>query len=367
MSTESSRRALLQMIGNRLLPLTTRSQPPTVVLMEPDHLVRSGQKLTRHPGKPLRFGKRMRSPILLQQWDEQQLQASRFPCLLAVMEGEIDWRVGITQQEGPSDDSPLEQTEYLTVPVSEGTFFLTPAGVPYSAGHGVHWERARPREGQALVFWMIILPSGFMCHFCRSTATDHRSFHSFFVLNSSIYQLTRMLEKELAGAQPGRGSVIQAHLQAILIYARRALEQHVTMVPLESESSSQELPRLGPDMAEDAMQRVRAHIEAHLREPLSPASVAAHAYVSPRHLERYFQRELGMSITDYIIRRRIEAARVLLQDTDLLVRQVGEMVGYPNQSSFTQIFKRYTGTSPRACRLQRRERYSGSKGGLNKK
>src|SRR5690606_37034091 len=99
------------------------------------------------------------------------------------------------------------QCDYLTVPVSEGTFFLTPAGVPYSDGKGVHWERTSPRKRQAIVFWILALPSGFMCHSCRSTAEEHRSHKTVFLLCPPVYQLTKMLEKELIDNEPDSGPV----------------------------------------------------------------------------------------------------------------------------------------------------------------
>lgn len=361
MSVEATRRAVLQMLEKKLLPQVLQPGGSSILLMEPEYLRHSGHRLSFHAGQPLQYGKLMRSPISMQAWHEQQVHAARYPCLHAVVEGEVDWRIGVVQAGEGVPDEQLAASDYMVVPLQENTFFLTPAGVPYTDGRGVHWERTGQRKNQAIVFWMIILPSGFLCHYCRSSASQHHSHTQFFVLCPALYPLIGMLVNELRDAQKGDEVIIHAHLQAILSYAYRALNQTANVMLYELKASPQSLGTLEANPSQHVLQRARAYIETHLQEPLSPATVATHAYLSPRHLERYFRRELGMSIMDYVVQRRIETARELLQGTNLLVRHVGELVGYTNQSSFTQIFKRYTGMSPRDCRRKQPKKHESGK------
>ena len=53
-----------------------------------------------------------------------------------------------------------------------------------------------------------------------------------------------------------------------------------------------------------------------------------------------------MSISDYITKRRIDAAKDMLANTKCTITQIAELCGYYNFSYFTKIFKKATGISP---------------------
>ncbi|GEM_PF-423405 len=73
---------------------------------------------------------------------------------------------------------------------------------------------------------------------------------------------------------------------------------------------------------------------------------ASRAGVSPNHLSFEFSREAGETFTSYLTRVRMEEAKRLLASTDLLVYEIGELVGYPSVEHFSRSFKRLVGASP---------------------
>ena len=60
--------------------------------------------------------------------------------------------------------------------------------------------------------------------------------------------------------------------------------------------------------------------------------------------------ETGMTITDYITKRRIENAQDLLENTSFPVQDIASLSGYDDPAYFTRIFKKMTGISPRDYR-----------------
>jgi AraC family transcriptional regulator len=48
----------------------------------------------------------------------------------------------------------------------------------------------------------------------------------------------------------------------------------------------------------------------------------------------------------YVIDCRIEKAKSLLRETNFLVNEIAQMVGYSNQSHFSTVFRQSTGQSP---------------------
>ena len=62
------------------------------------------------------------------------------------------------------------------------------------------------------------------------------------------------------------------------------------------------------------------------------------------------QKEFGCAPFDYLMRLRIERAKLLLLQTDLPVARIGEEVGFNHAAYFTSCFAKYESISPRKYR-----------------
>ena len=79
-------------------------------------------------------------------------------------------------------------------------------------------------------------------------------------------------------------------------------------------------------------------------------ALARAADVHPVHLAREFRRYFGMSVTEYVQRRRAQRAAELLADPRRPLSSLSYDAGYADQSHFCRIFKRETGMTPQAFR-----------------
>ncbi|MEV5203304.1 helix-turn-helix domain-containing protein [Streptomyces sp. NPDC053720] len=95
-------------------------------------------------------------------------------------------------------------------------------------------------------------------------------------------------------------------------------------------------------------------LEARLHLPLTPADIAAHAGISVSSLNRRFHAQTGATPAQYLLRRRLERARELLEDTDEGVEQVAARCGFTSPAGLRHHFSRLTGTTPRAYRTRHR-------------
>ena len=91
-------------------------------------------------------------------------------------------------------------------------------------------------------------------------------------------------------------------------------------------------------------------LEKRYRAPVRLAELAAHAGVHPRQLSRVFRRCVGVTLTDYVRRRRIDWAGERLVTTDLALSRIAMEAGFTDQAHFARLFKRVTGLTPRAFR-----------------
>ena len=90
----------------------------------------------------------------------------------------------------------------------------------------------------------------------------------------------------------------------------------------------------------------------HLHTRLTNENLARYVGVTPAHLSRLFKEELGCTINDYIIDKKIETAQNMLVYSDYTIIDISNILAFPSQSYFTSVFKKKTGKTPRAYRQE---------------
>lgn len=93
-----------------------------------------------------------------------------------------------------------------------------------------------------------------------------------------------------------------------------------------------------------------SYIDQHLSDTLSLDVIAGAIPANPSYLSRTFKKETGQALTEYISLARIEKAKELLADNDILTYEVAERVGFHDPAYFSAIFKKHTGVSPKEYR-----------------
>jgi AraC family transcriptional regulator len=112
------------------------------------------------------------------------------------------------------------------------------------------------------------------------------------------------------------------------------------------------IPEYSRKLSSHQIQRLTTFILDHLNQNLSLEMLAQQIGFSPYHFARLFRQTTGESPHQFVLRQRLEAAQRLLKETDLPLAHVALQVGIPNQSHFTQAFKRHRGMTPLVYRQQ---------------
>lgn len=95
---------------------------------------------------------------------------------------------------------------------------------------------------------------------------------------------------------------------------------------------------------------IKSYIDQNFAMDLSRNDLADLVFLHPDYAARIFRNQIGISLNNYMIQRRIEEAKRLLKTTGLPVNVIADKVGYGNYSYFTKLFKKETGYTPQEYR-----------------
>lgn len=121
------------------------------------------------------------------------------------------------------------------------------------------------------------------------------------------------------------------------------------MAAVAGTAQSETVPRRDPQGSQRA-QRARDYIEAHLHDALSLDLISREAGASVAALQRAFKLTYNTSVIEFVRRRRLDAARIALEEEGVSVGEAAYRAGYSTSAAFSTAFKREFGVSPALLR-----------------
>jgi AraC-like DNA-binding protein len=103
------------------------------------------------------------------------------------------------------------------------------------------------------------------------------------------------------------------------------------------------------DAVQQAVRRAKSAIEASDRPPCVNR-LAADSMLSRTHFYQAFKDCTGVSPYQYHLQLRISRAREMLRGSDLPIKQIAAMLGFPSVYQFSRMFKKKTGVAPQRYR-----------------
>lgn len=99
-----------------------------------------------------------------------------------------------------------------------------------------------------------------------------------------------------------------------------------------------------------AVLRAMDYVDLHLHDHITLKETANYTGVTPSYLSAVFSKEVGVTLSEYVRRRRVEAAKVLLQYYDYTVAEISEYLDFSSPSHFVRVFRKETGVTPNVYR-----------------
>jgi len=343
-NSDTVRQKALEALRRKIIPWLSTGQALPVVLAEPPVIAPPGVKILGYR-PPLPEIPRLKPPSLHECiWSKQFMAAPRYIGIGCVLEGEADFALGTNIDVPVGGAAGFHQPgiELLTFPA--GTLFVLPPGVPRTSGEKPHWERPAPETAYSRVFWLLLLPSVLFCHICRTRGTTHDSDGVITVEDHYLEPIAQAILDELR-MRAGRFDQVVGNLMlGLLQRVERDLSSEAIFPGRQTTLVMHSLPR-----ASLLVQSVCQFMHQHRNEPLTLSGLASRHLISPSQLNRRFRTEIGMSVIEYLIHCRIEAAKHLLLDlneTRLSIQQISSLAGFSDTSYFGRLFKKQVGMAP---------------------
>ncbi len=210
-----------------------------------------------------------------------------------------------------------------------GDFVLIPPGK-------IH--KTLPRHGQAHTRILIYLPASFV-----QPVGDENLFAGFdrILVTTGNRRVAERLLNSLLKEDAGEAdhTLMRAMMTELLVYLSRwaRLEQPET----------EEEPKNG---MERKVREITEYLDAYFSQPVTLTELAERFYLNPTYLSRIFRRVTGMTYTEWLTRRRLKEAAILLNTTDYKVAEIAAAVGFHSDNHFCKMFRKHMGTSPKRFR-----------------
>jgi AraC-like DNA-binding protein len=99
------------------------------------------------------------------------------------------------------------------------------------------------------------------------------------------------------------------------------------------------------------LKRVVEYVDLHLSAKITLAELAAVAGLSRMHFASQFRAATNLRPHEFVLRRRVQRAGELLQNTTTPIVEIALAMGFQTQAHFTTIFKRFVGSTPNRWRV----------------
>jgi len=126
---------------------------------------------------------------------------------------------------------------------------------------------------------------------------------------------------------------------SVLNKLKNTLDEEKQVMPQDTEMDD-------PARRNQMIRRAKEYIKSHLNEDLSLSVVAAKVGISNNYLSSMFKNEMGQTYSTYVMNKRIEKAKQLLDNSDFKIYEIAEICGYNSVNHFIGVFKKITGITP---------------------
>lgn len=268
----------------------------------------------------------------------------------------------------PSCDDPFYPNRIISSMDECGVFLCTNGEVQVTLEKEIH----RIRRGDMYIYMpslpirllyksedaeglLVALDVDFMLPVVQRVANAENLLHvrryPFFSLTEENFGYIRsMLEKlweRIYEEDKDRKGFLQQRLQVELI---KSMAQTITYEVLSIYFSKLPIQPMVQTKKDFIFHQFLLSLFRHFRQEREVAFYAELQHLSPRYFSSIIKEKSGNNALQWIVQMVITEAKLLLETSDLSIKEISVQLNFPTQSFFGKYFKQYTGISPKEFR-----------------
>ena len=268
----------------------------------------------------------------------------------------------------PSCDDPFYPNRIISSMDECGVFLCTNGEVQVALEKEIH----RIRRGDMYIYMpslpirllyksedaeglLVALDVDFMLPVVQRVANAENLLHvrryPFFSLTEENFGYIRsMLEKlweRIYEEDKDRKGFLQQRLQVELI---KSMAQTITYEVLSIYFSKLPIQPMVQTKKDLIFHQFLLSLFRHFRQEREVAFYAELQHLSPRYFSSIIKEKSGNNALQWIVQMVITEAKLLLETSDLSIKEISVQLNFPTQSFFGKYFKQYTGISPKEFR-----------------
>ena len=175
---------------------------------------------------------------------------------------------------------------------------------------------------------------------CIQTASG--AVYKYKVQSANVFAYLNIMLEEISQKQDNYETVCQNLLEILLVCMLR--NDHLSVVEEENSLLNRECAQ------------IKNYLDANYAEDISLDTLAALTHMNKYYMAHAFTKYAGCSPISYLLEKRIQEAKSLLESTNYSVAQISNMLGFSSQSYFSQVFKKAAGRTPVQYRSENKSR-----------
>lgn len=154
--------------------------------------------------------------------------------------------------------------------------------------------------------------------------------------NSKVYAYLNIMLEEISRKEDNYEAVCQNLLEVLLICMLR--NDNLSIIQNSNTLLSRECVQ------------IKNYLDAHYSENITLDTLVEITHMNKYYMVHAFTRYAGLSPINYLLQKRIQEGKALLESTTYSIAQISTLLGFSSQSYFSQAFKKATGKTPIAHR-----------------
>ncbi len=149
---------------------------------------------------------------------------------------------------------------------------------------------------------------------------------------TNVYSYLNSMLEEITEQQEDYEAVCQNLLEVLLICILRS--GSLSVVPDNSRLLNRECTQ------------IKNYLDANYSEDITLDTLSALTHMNKYYLAHTFTKYMGLSPINYLLQKRIQEGKSLLESTSYSIAQISDLLGFSSQSYFSQAFRKATGMTP---------------------